>query len=439
MRSIFSCLVLAGLALAVVTPAGAAPLLLISLDGLRAADSANAETMPALAALRREGDWAEHVFGVWPTLTYPSHTTLVTGVPPTQHGIGGNEAFDPLAINREGWMWFARDIRADTLWAAARRAGLKSAAINWPVTVGAPIDDNLPQIWDTKGPEDAGLTRALSTPGLVAKLEHETGVTYPLGSDGSCEADERRARFAEALIADDAPILTAVHLECLDHLQHDFGPDSAEARTARTKLDAMVAKLVASARAHLPHLAVAIVSDHGFAPVHTAINLDAAFRSAGLLGSNARGRPVSWSAAPWSLSGTAGIILMNPGDRAVRTKVEALLGKLQANPATGIDKVLTGADAATTQGDQRIAYWIVFKTGFSAGGYRSGPLIQMSELKGTHGYPPHRAEMAASFIVSNPERPRQGNLGDIPMTSIAGRLAAIIGAKLADANAESAK
>ncbi len=63
--------------------------------------------------------------GSIPTVTYPSHTTLVTGVWPATHGIYANTTFDPLQKNYQGWYWYTEDLRVDTLWDAAqeRRAG----------------------------------------------------------------------------------------------------------------------------------------------------------------------------------------------------------------------------------------------------------------------------------------------------------------------------
>ena len=76
----------------------------------------------------RDGAYASGVIGVVPTVTFPSHTTLVTGVSPAEHGIVANTPFDPRHTNRDGWYWYAEDIRVPTLWGAAKARGLKTAA-----------------------------------------------------------------------------------------------------------------------------------------------------------------------------------------------------------------------------------------------------------------------------------------------------------------------
>ncbi|HEV2679471.1 MAG TPA: alkaline phosphatase family protein, partial [Rhodanobacter sp.] len=96
----------------------ATPVLLISIDGLRPADVLQAQQhglqLPNLQRFLVQGSYASDVRGVLPTLTYPSHTTLITGVSPSLHGIGGNLTFDPTNKNQQGWDWYASDIRVPT-------------------------------------------------------------------------------------------------------------------------------------------------------------------------------------------------------------------------------------------------------------------------------------------------------------------------------------
>jgi hypothetical protein len=186
--------------------AQASPVLMISLDGLRPDDVTKAAErgvkVPNLQALMREGAYASGVTGVLPTLTYPSHTTLVTGVAPAEHGVSNNQTFDPEAKNQQGWYWYASDIRVPTLWQAAHAAGLKTANVHWPVSVGGTaIDENLPQIWRTGTPDDPKLLAALATPGLLPRLEATLGA-YAQGIDETVEGDANRVRFAQAMLAD---------------------------------------------------------------------------------------------------------------------------------------------------------------------------------------------------------------------------------------------
>src|SRR5262245_31268743 len=126
----------------------------------------------ALPTLRRlvAGGAAARVHGVMPTVTYPSHTTMVTGVPPRVHGIVSNQPLDPLGKNHDGWRWYAEDIRVPTLYQAVEAQHGTAALIVWPVTVGARASVVVPEYWRAGGPDDQKLLRALSTPGLLDEV-----------------------------------------------------------------------------------------------------------------------------------------------------------------------------------------------------------------------------------------------------------------------------
>src|ERR671931_695117 len=205
------------------TAAAQAPLpivLMIFIDGLRPDYVTAADThglkIPTLRRFVTEGAYAEGVQGVIPTVTYPSHTTLITGVWPAKHGILANTIFDPLRTGQSAWYWYAEDIRVPTLWDSAARAGWTTASIQWPASVGARVTWNIPEYWRGSATEDAKLQRAVSTPGLLAELEAELG-PYPRGQDA--EDDEARGRFALRLLEKKRAALLTLHLLVLDHVQ----------------------------------------------------------------------------------------------------------------------------------------------------------------------------------------------------------------------------
>jgi len=158
-------------------------LLLISIDGMRPDYVLQADRyhlkIPHLRRLLSDGAHASGVRGVLPTVTYPSHTTILTGVWPARHGIYSNVAFDPLKLNAEGWMWYTEDIAVPTLWDAAAKAGMEVGSVSWPVSVGArSVRYLVPEYWRApKFADDIKLLRALSTPpGMMAEIEKTAGV-----------------------------------------------------------------------------------------------------------------------------------------------------------------------------------------------------------------------------------------------------------------------
>ena len=428
---------LLGLSFAALVPAtaAAAPLLLISIDGLRPADVLDADRrglkIPVLRRFVAEGAYARGVVGVLPTLTYPSHTTLITGVSPARHGVVNNLTFDPTGINQTGWYWYAEDIRVPTLWAAAKRAGLSTANVHWPVSVGAAIDHNLPQIWRTGHEDDRKLLRVLSSPGLLDRLEREAG-RYAQGIDETVAGDANRTAFAVRMIADYKPGFTTVYLAGLDHVEHEHGPGSAEAHAALEAIDGMVGTLVKAATAADPDTIAAVVSDHGFASVERDVNLFKAFTEAGLITIDG-GKVKSWEAMPWFAGGSAAVVLARCEDSALRAKVAALLARLRADPALGIAELFDHTGIAERGGGGEADFWIGFKPGTEAGRKSDAPLVAPAASKGMHGYDPALPEMRSTFLILGRGLPWKGDLGEIDMRRIAPTLAKLMGADLPSA------
>jgi predicted AlkP superfamily pyrophosphatase or phosphodiesterase len=432
---------LCGLAAALAVPAlaAAAPVLMISIDGLRPADVLDADKrglkVPNLRKLAAEGIYATGVRNALPTVTYPNHTTLITGVWPAKHGIANNTTFDPLGQNLGGWYWYADDIKAPTLWDAVHKAGGKVASVYWPVSVGAAsVDYDIPELWRAHIGEDAKLLKAVSTPGLVAELETATGLKLVQMTEELPPNNAARAKFAEALIRAKKPEFMTLHLAALDHAQHGFGPDTPQSREVLEGLDAEIGDLVAAARKAEPGVVIAVVSDHGFAALQHAVNIESAFAEAGLITVDEKThRVTSWQAFPWG-GASAAVMLANPNDAAVKAKVADLLAKLAANPEYGIARIADGAEIARMGGAPQASFWIDFKSGYEAGGRPGGPMVAPSGQRGTHGYFPDHPEMRATFILAGPGVPAKGSVGEIDMRDIAPTIAKVLKVDLPSAD-----
>ena len=425
---------IAFLALMVPAAAAAHPVLMISIDGLRSKDVIDAPArglyLPTFRDMMADGTYAEGVRDMLPSVTYPNHTTLVTGVAPALHGIATNPTFDPYGRNLEGWYWYASDIKVPTLFDAVKAKGGISVNLGWPVMVGSTaITDNVPEYWRAYTPDDLKLLKALTTPALVDRIEKASGVTLAQTFSVAPAGDEAKAKFAAAMIAADHPLFSAVHLSSLDETQHAFGPGTPEAHANLQALDTTVGELVAAARAAEPDLVVALVSDHGFAAVNNDVNLISAFADAGLV-TVTNGKVTAWQAMPWYAAGSSLVVLAHPDDMAVKAKVRALLAKLEADPKNGIATFIDRADIARMGGARDADFWVNYAPGYKAGKAITGPLITPSADKGTHGYFPDWAEMRATFVITGPGIPKARNLGEIDMRDIAPTEARIMGVSL---------
>ena len=415
---------------------------LISIDGLKPEyvleASAHGLKIPTLRAMVTRGAYARGVIGVVPTVTYPSHTTLVTGAAPARHGIVANNTFDPLNRNQGGWYWYASDIRVPTLWDLMSDARRTVGNVHWPVTVGARITWNLPQYWRSGEADDRKLVAALSSPGLYDSLERELGIPYADGKDESIEGDERRARFAERMIETRRPALMLAYFTALDHEQHEHGPFSAEAKATLERLDVVIASLTRAARRAYGDdgAVVAVVSDHGFMRTSRALNLIHAFRSAGFVtvADDAPDRPTAWRATVWSAGGSAAVVVNDSG-AALRDSLGRLLRSLSADTIHGIERIVDRAGLARLGGFPSAAYLVNLREGFTFGSNPRGPLVREVRPGGTHGYLPDAPAMYASLFIVGPTIPAGRDLGIIDQRAIAPTLARLLGVRLAAAEA----
>lgn len=433
--------------LTIASPGVAAPVLMISIDGLKPEYVFEAEQrglkLPYLRSLLTSGTYADGVIGVWPTVTYPSHTTLVTGVSPAEHGILANAEFDPEQHFKEAWFWYADQIRAPTLWRVAHAAHLTAASVGWPVTVGATdIDFLIPEYWRTTGPtkdlnpSDRYLIAALSRPvGLLAEMQKALG-PYLMANDTSLDGDGVKTRFAIDILHRHRPVFMTIHLSSLDDAQHGHGPFSVEANRDLEAVDGMLAELAAAAHAANPGTIIAVVSDHGFTALTHRINLLIPFARAGLVTTTLdpvtqAPKITSWKAQPWAASGMAAIMLRDPADRDAERAAGELLQSLAADPGNGIARIDGHAEIERHGAFPNAAFLVVMKPGFYAAASLNGELV--SELPaghGGHGFSPEFPEMNAAFFIAGAGIARGRDLGVIDMRQIAPTLAQILGAGL---------
>jgi len=420
-------------------PEQAPPLLvMISVDGMRPdyiteADRHGAK-VPNLRRFLREGTYAEGVAGIVPTVTYPSHTTLVTGVWPAKHGIFANTTFDPLQQNNQGWYWYTEDIHVPTLWDAAAAAGRTTASLQWPVTVGARITWNIPEFWRASTPDDAKLLRAVSTRGLLEEAKAELG-EFRGGIDTSVQADESRGRFTEWILERKHPGLLTLHLSSLDHIEHETGPFSSESIAVLESIDATIGKIRATAERLAPGGAyVAVVSDHGFVRTESQLNLFPLFRDVKLITVNEKGKITDWKAIPWPTGGSAAIVLKDPDDTATLSEVRELLAKVASDPANGIDRILEAEELHKRGGYPPASFFVGLKPGWRTGSAPDGPALSKVKVGGTHGALPDLPDLRAAFFLVGPGVPAGRSLGLIDMRDVAPTLAHEVGLSLPSAD-----
>lgn len=395
--------------------------LVVSVDGLRHDYLDDAARAPNLRRLRDEGARARSLRSVWPTMTYPAHTTLVTGARPARHGIVNNIVFDPFNKNDHGWYWYASDIRVPTLWDVATKQGMSVGNVYWPVTVGADISYSIPQMWRAKTDEDDKLLRALSTKNLL-----RSGKAPPAEHRG----DRERTDAALEIIREKHPRLMFVYLTDLDTVQHERGPMSAEALRTLRMIDGYVGELLVATGGE--STALALVSDHGFSAVNKEIRPNALMKSKGWL-TTAGPKLVSYKLITWKAGGTAAIIPSDPKDTATARAAQELFTRLAKDPSSGIARVLSSDQTSGTFAEKNAAFVLEARPGYVFSESWAEPLVSKATYKGAHGYAPELPDMGATlFFWGDGVKP--GELGDVEMIDVAPTIASLLGLTLPEAD-----
>jgi predicted AlkP superfamily pyrophosphatase or phosphodiesterase len=397
-------------------------LVLVSLDALRPEfyldPSFDAPTMRALAA---EGSHARAAESVFPTLTYPSHSTIATGVRPARHGIAFNVLFHPDG-ERGRWYEEAADLRAPPLWAWARAAGLTTAAVSWPVTLGAPIDwlvaerdyyarkDPLPQLI------------AASTPGIFERV----GVTPdPAMFRDVVRWDAFLTATAAGIIKAARPNLVLLHLVEADLVQHQGGRDAAGVKPAVARLDRHLATLrqAVAAAGIAGRTTIIVTGDHGFQDVTDYVYPNHILTRAGL---RACPRAAGWKATVHVGGGSGAVFVDPPGDAATITRVAVALRRAAADRYTVLTR--SELDALGAMPDAALA--LEAAPGWALGTSCDRGLTEAARggtVVGTHGFLPSRASMATGFIAEGAGIRRGVVLERIQLVDIAPTAARLLG------------
>jgi predicted AlkP superfamily pyrophosphatase or phosphodiesterase len=407
-----------------------ARVVVVSIDGMKPETYLEPDRLglavPTLRSIAARGACARAVESVFPSVTYPAHTTIVTGAPPRVHGIVSNRPLDPLQKNMDGWRWYTEDIAVPTLWSALEAQGGVAALVTWPVTVGARATFLIPEYWRSGHPDDQKLLRSLSTPGLLDKVARFYPELWKFLVPPDIK-DEAQFAIARYLVAQENPDLVLVHVWETDDAQHAHGPGSPEAKQAFEHADLLLGELLAALERspEWSRTTLVVLSDHGFAPVDHEIRLNALFRERGLVQVGADGKVTSARVTSIENGGTAYVYLLDPTAKA---DVMAALETLK--PA--IAKIYAREEIAAAGGDPTAALAVGAAPGYSFTDNAASPALVDRPGRGHHGFPPTDPAMAASFLAFGPKIPHR-DLGAIRMIDIAPTIARWLGITLSGA------
>jgi predicted AlkP superfamily pyrophosphatase or phosphodiesterase len=360
--------------------------------------------VPNLRRLAANGALAAGMRPVNPTVTWPNHTSLVTGVTPAKHGVlfNGTLVRDPGVPPRvEPWRDKKDMVHVPTLYDASHDRGMTTAQVDWVAILNAPsIDWEFPE-----RPE-----RPETKPGIVREMVNGMAVSQKdvdsFASQNIVWRDDVWTDAATHILRTHRPTLLLFHLLALDSMQHRYGPRTPAAMVTMARLDSQVGRILKAVEdaGITASTTLFVVSDHGFRAVQKQVLPNVALRDAGLIAVDG-GKITATKAYVVSEGGSAFVYVTAPdADGDLLRRARQAVSRLE-----GIDTIIDSAQYASLglpqpSADPQVGVLLLTaKSGyaFAAGATTEKTVVDAPEGSlGTHGYISSDPDIQALFIAS---------------------------------------
>jgi predicted AlkP superfamily pyrophosphatase or phosphodiesterase len=364
---------------------------------------------PNIHQLMEKGAHAKGVNSVFPSMTYPSHTAMVTGVWPAKHGIYYNNMFEPNGPTGKMY-WNDSSIKVPTLWKVAQQQNLKAASLFWPVSADAPVSYNIPDI----GSMGEAVREKYSKPeGFIADLKKNV---FDNTNQIEYGKDHNVAAIAAYVIKKDQPNLMTIHFFSVDHYEHEEGRQGPKVAAAVADADSSVGIIVnALQEAGIWENTVLIVTgDHGFLDVKTAVCPNVWLVNAGLITDVKKD---DWKAQFYSVSGSSYLYLKDKNDTQTLEQVKTILAGLPEEQKK-LFRIIDRKQLDKIGGNPEAAFALSGENGASFGNAMTGEAIKPGH-GGSHGYFPDFREIRTGFVACGPGIKKGGIVKEMNVRDIA--------------------
>jgi predicted AlkP superfamily pyrophosphatase or phosphodiesterase len=397
--------------------------------------------LPTIRSLAEDGVWSAAMIPSSPSVTWPNHTTLTTGVHPEKHGVLTNGIFVRSGVGEP--VYRENNLDRDelsvypTLYDLAYEAGLRTADVNWPVTRNSnTLHDSFPDAVDPVTHTTPQFLTEMIELGLLAD---KTEAAFNLGA---VSRDYVRTKAAAHLIQSRQPNVLLLHLLNVDGTHHGFGKQSNPGNTALAYADANVRVILdALEEAGIrDRTSIFIVSDHGFMNVTERIQPNVLLKQNGLLEADDAGNIINGRVQVLSNGGSAMVFAPDPA-----TKEEDLeLARSLFEGAQGIARVLEPHEYEAyglpqpSENESMGDLVLGADDGHAFINSAAGDdfIVSLDITRGTHGYLNDVPQMETIFIASGRGIRSGTELATVDNRSVAPTAAWLLGLALDTADGE---
>ena len=375
-------------------------LFVFSADAMVYEDLAYLQTLPNFRKYLAGGSLVKNVSSVYPTVTYPAHATISTGMWPASHGVAtGNQVFQPGNLHPP-WFWFHDVFKTPDIFDAAKKGNYSTAAVFWPSSGNHKSVDYLIDEYWTQGPEDTmeqAFTRAGSGPEMINIIRKYFGNMLQRQHPSS---DYFVMNCVRDIIRQYRPEFFMIHPANIDGARHRHGLFNEKIDKSIEETDQWIGQIMetldeAGIREETNFF---LISDHGQMEIKRVININVMLADNGLIHfDNENGNLLSWDAYCMSAGMSAHVFLKNPGDKKLYEKTFSVLKHLCDEGIYGVSRVFTEPEARAEEHLGGDFSFVLETDGYTAfGDDWKRPIVKPYDLtdyrhsRATHGYLPSK-------------------------------------------------
>lgn len=380
--------------------------IVISQDAMVFEDLETLKTFPNFGKIWPKTARVNRTRSIYPSITYPAHVSMMTGVYPDRHGITNNEQYT-LLEKQSKWIHFRSSVKTPTIFDFAKARGLTTAAVFWPVTGNDPsIDYLVDEYW----PQTPGVTlrdcfaESGSSPEVMEKVVDPNMHLLVNRTHPQCDAFIHAC--AASIIRAFRPNLLMVHPANIDAYRHQTGLFSPRVTQGLYEIDLWFGQIVKATEdaGIYDDTDFFIVSDHGQLNTRRAMAPNCAFVDRGLIEVNAQGAITDFTAFCKAAGMSAHVYLKDPGDKEAYAKTQAALRRMCEEEVYGFERVYSAEEARAEEHLAGGFSFVLESDGFTSfindwtrPMMRPFPVTGASLTRGSHGHHPEKGPQPTLF------------------------------------------
>ncbi|MGB8452019.1 MAG: ectonucleotide pyrophosphatase/phosphodiesterase [Anaerocolumna sp.] len=330
-------------------------LIVLSIDSLQTTDLIYLKDKPNFTKILKKCALVKNIREIYPTLTYPIHTTVITGVHPNTHGITHNQLPSIVpenpnwSIMGSDWNWYSNSVKVPSLMDAANEKNLVTASVMWPVMGGQTPMHNLAEIWPNRQ-EDMRETFDRACTKDVMDLYYEKYIV-PFDWEHRTDMDGYSIDIAADMIRHYKPDLMLIHSICLDHCRHEFGDEGSKIDACLDRVDQIVGTILMAVEdaGYYEDTNFVILGDHGQINIRKVFNLNILLKEKGFIRVETD-KVIDYDAYSFSAGFSTHIMLKNPFEEQVKQKIYYALLEIQKDYGDYMGRIFSAEEAAREEG-----------------------------------------------------------------------------------------